>query len=50
MIPADSWVAGNVLEAMNDIAAIGDRTECVYGEYYAPAFLFRSLGVATKEV
>ena len=41
-------VAGNALEALDDIEAISKQTEWVYGEYSSPWYLIRSLGVATK--
>ncbi|MGB4007296.1 MAG: TldD/PmbA family protein [Bacillota bacterium] len=44
----DTMVAGNTIKALNDIAAISDRAEWAYGQYSAPAFLFRSLGIAAK--
>jgi PmbA protein len=44
----NTMVAGNALEALDDIEAISKQTEWVYGEYSSPWFLIRSLGVATK--
>lgn len=44
----DTMVAGNAMEALNNIAAIGDCARWAFGEYSSPAFLFRSLGVAAK--
>ena len=44
----NTMVAGNALEALNDIEAMSRETEWVYGQYSSPWFLFRSLGVATK--
>ncbi len=44
----NTMVAGNALEALNDIEAMSKQTEWVYGQYSSPWFLFRSLGVATK--
>jgi len=44
----DTMVAGNTIKALNDIGAISDRAEWAYGQYSAPAFLFRSLGIAAK--
>jgi PmbA protein len=44
----NTMVAGNALEALNNIEAISKQTEWVYGQYSSPWFLFRSLGVATK--
>ena len=45
----DTMVAGNTMEALNDITAISDCAKWAFGEYSSPAFLFRSLGVAAKE-
>jgi PmbA protein len=44
----DTMVAGNAMEALNNIAAISDCAEWAFGEYSSPAFLFSSLGVAAK--
>ncbi len=44
----DTMVAGNAMEALNNIAAISDCAQWAFGEYSSPAFLFRSLGVAAK--
>ncbi len=44
----DTMVAGNAMEALNNIAAISDCARWAFGEYSSPAFLFRSLGVAAK--
>ncbi len=44
----NTMVAGNALEALNDIEAMSKETEWVYGQYSSPWFLFGSLGVATK--
>lgn len=44
----DTTVAGNAMEALNNIAAISDCAKWAFGEYSSPAFLFSSLGVAAK--
>ena len=44
----DTMVAGNALDALNDIDSISKQTQWVYGQYSSPWFLFRSLGVVTK--
>jgi len=44
----DTMVAGNTMEALNSLAAISDCAEWAFGQYSSPAFLFRSLGVASK--
>lgn len=44
----DTMVAGNAMEALNNIAAISDCAKWAFGEYSSPAFLLRSLGVAAK--
>ncbi|MFA7634644.1 MAG: TldD/PmbA family protein [Bacillota bacterium] len=44
----DTMVAGNTLEVLNNIAAVSSRAEWAYGQYLAPAILFKSLGVAAK--
>jgi len=45
----NTMVAGNALEALNNMTAISKETEWVYGQYSSPWILFNSLGVATQD-
>jgi PmbA protein len=45
----NTMVAGNALQALNNIEAMSKQAEWVYGQYSSPWFLFKSLGVATKD-
>lgn len=44
----NTMVAGNALEALNNMTAMSKKTEWVYGQYSSPWILFSSLGVATQ--